>query len=149
MVLPVKLLDLRQKDVPLGCTLRWDFYKVENITDFLFSDDALAAGYYGLYGTYLNSEEYFIPSNSRMYLFRRIGSPITDDDINGYFFGAPTDTVPEEIWIITPDIYSVLPRKRFDRERISHDCTVYYALIIRDMDTGLISAKITNNIVIT
>jgi len=101
----------------------------------------------GFGGSDVNPKQYALPANPRLYLFRRVGGPITEDDINDYFFGLPGNAYPD-IWEMRPDADGIIQRKRLDKERIFHGVQVYYALVIRDMDTGTISEMVTNNIVI-
>lgn len=147
-ILPIKELKITPTEIPLGCILRWDFYREQEIVDFLFSDTDYETDFYGLFGENQPGDiDHAYPVNSRIYLFRRIGGLIIADDVEDYFFGLPGNLEPD-IWEMRPDTDGIIQRKRLDKERIFHGSQVYYALVIRDMDTGTISEMVTNNIVI-
>jgi len=143
-ILPAKNLELRQRETPLGVILRWDFVRQKDTTPFSDAFNSLEFG-----GNYLYPEKYMLPDNARLYLFRRVGNPITDEDIDEYFNSGPGDDNPEEIRIIDPDINKTMPRKLTETKLVFRGITIYYALVIQDWDTKEYSSKIDNNITIT
>lgn len=147
MIPRIKDLVIIQKKPP-ECMLLWDFRRKSSNRQFMFDDSENDSDYFGLAGeTTGTSGDYDTPGNANLFIFRKNGGPITEEDIYDYFLGRVGNSLVE-IKRLKPDVKGVLPRRYSDRERIFKTNTYYFAIVIQDADTGFISEMTSNSITI-